>query len=535
MQVLLQHLIVLPVLLPLLIGAALISINERHHRLKFMLNLFSCLSLLAVSVLILYLADTGFWPDNVGVFFAANWIAPFGIVLMADRLSGLMLVLIAVIACCALIYSYSRWARLGVHFHSLLQFLLMGMCGSVLTADLFNLFVFFEVMLAASYGLLLHGYNVHRVRAGMQYIAVNLLASVFFLIGIALIYTAAGTLTYADIADNVAALSTENRRLFQTGVSVVAVAFLTKAAIWPLGFWLPATYAAAAPPVTALLVMLTKVGVYIVLRLYLLLFSAEAGLSVGFGGDWLFWGGILTMAFGASGLLASQEAGRMASYSAVISSGTLMAVIGYGQPALIGPGLYYLFSSTLAVAAFSLLIELNERIYKPEGSLKEMALEVLAVDEVKPAASGLLLQGAIAFLGLAFVGCAIIMAGLPPLSGFVAKFGLVHTLLNKDNLALVTVNSLFFTAMLFMAGLAAIVSLMRLGVRTFWTTQPAQPPKLCWTEAVPVSLLLLLCFVLTSAAGPVMQLLNRASQDLHQTKTYIQRVLPKQQPATGGE
>lgn len=532
MMVLSEQWVLLPVLLPLLAGGLLIVISEVKHHLKFVINLIALFLQLCVALLIFTQVESGNWLSHIGVFYAADWIAPYGIVLTADRLSALMLLLIALVAIAALLYSKSRWAKLGVHYHSLLQFLVMGMSGSVLTADLFNLFVFFEVMLAASYGLLLHGYNLRRVRAGMQYIAVNLVASVFFLIGIALIYTASGTLTYADIAQNVADLTDKDRMLFQVGVGVMAVAFLTKAAVWPLGFWLPGTYAAAAPPVTALLVVLTKTGVYIVLRLYLLWFSAAAGISVGFGGDLLFAAGVLTMAFGATGMLASQDAGRMASYSAVVSSGTLMAVIGYGQPALITPGLFYLLSSTLAVAAFALLIELNERMYKPDCTLRGLALESDAVDEVAESTTGRLVPASQAFLGIAFMCCALIMAGMPPMSGFIAKFGLVHTMLNQDNTSLSTYSSLIFSVMLFMAGLAAIVSLMRLGVRTFWTSHGSVPPKLRFTEALPIALLLSVCIGLTAAAAPVTDFLQRINADLHQPQKYIDRVIVKNE---GGE
>src|SRR5690606_34230392 len=120
-----------------------------------------------------WLAD-GSWPGGVQVYLAANWSAPFGIALVADRLSALMLVLTALLGLAALHYAQPRWSRIGVHFHSLFQFLLMGINGAFLTSDLFNLFVFFAVMLASSYGLVLHGYNVARLRASMQYIAVNL-------------------------------------------------------------------------------------------------------------------------------------------------------------------------------------------------------------------------------------------------------------------------------------------------------------------------------------------------------------------------
>ena len=275
----LQHLIIVPVLLPMLVGALLIPVNQNRHQLKFACSLASAVLLWLLSVALLRLADGGHWPDGIGVYLASNWAAPFGIALLVDRLAALMLVLTSTIALAVLVFSARRWDRVGVHFHSLFQFLLMGLNGAFLTHDLFNLFVFFEVMLAASYGLVLHGYNLRRIQAGMQYIAINLVASLLFLIGAALIYGAAGTLNIADLASRVAALGPEDAYLLRVGASVLALAFLTKGAMWPLGFWLPTTYAAASPPVGAMLVLMTKVGIYALLRVWLGEKPADAGLK----------------------------------------------------------------------------------------------------------------------------------------------------------------------------------------------------------------------------------------------------------------
>src|SRR5690554_5203399 len=190
----LSQLIVVPILLPLISGALLVLFNERHHQLKIAINLLSTLLLLVVAVALFYLTDSNYWPDGVGVYLAANWMAPFGIALVADRLASLMLLLTAIMGTGALLFSISRWARVGVHFNSLFQFLLMGLNGAFLTGDLFNLFVFFEVMLAASYGLLLHGYNIDRIRAIMQLVAIYMVSLLLFMIGDALIYVHTGIL-----------------------------------------------------------------------------------------------------------------------------------------------------------------------------------------------------------------------------------------------------------------------------------------------------------------------------------------------------
>ena len=528
-----QHLILLPVLLPLLCGALLIPLDEKRHRLKFLASLASVVGLLAVAILLLTMADGEHWPGGIGVYLAANWAAPFGIALVADRLAALMLLLTAVLALSALLYSMLRWSRVGVHFHSLFQFLLMGIDGAFLTHDLFNLFVFFEVMLAASYGLLLHGYNIARIRAGLQYIAINLAASLLFLIGVALIYATAGTLNMADLAGRIAGVGAADRVLLEAGVAILAIAFLVKGAMWPLGFWLPTAYAAASPPVAAMLVLMTKIGVYVILRLWLLVFSDDAGAAAGFGGDVLLWGGMATIAFGAAGLLASESPGRLAGYGAIVSSGTLLAVAGYGQPSLVTAGLFYLPSSTLAMAAFLLLIELVDRIRPPAAAIVALTREAFAIDDEPEQPVGVGIPATLAFLGLSFVACALVIAGLPPLSGFVAKFGLFHALLHPEPPgAGVSPAAWALIVLLVLAGLAAIVALLRFGVRTFWANGKVAPPRLLLTEVAPVSLLLLLCVGMTVQAGPIFGYLERTSEDLHRPATYVDRVLS--QPVVPG-
>ncbi len=522
-----QHLILLPVLLPMLCGALLILINEKRHDLKFAINMASVLALLGVAVVLLGLTNSGFWTDNIGVYLAGNWAAPFGISLVIDRLAALMLVLTAILSTAALLYSMQRWSRIGVHFHSMFQFLLMGINGAFLTHDLFNLFVFFEVMLAASYGLLLHGYNLNRLRAGMQFIAINLVASLLFLIGIALVYAATGTLNMADLAARVPAATTDELLLLKIGAAIMTIAFLVKSAMWPLGFWLPTTYAAASPPVAAMLVLMTKVGVYVILRLWLLIFGNDSAAD-GFGRDALFWGGMATLAFGAAGMLASDDYRRLAGYGSIVSSGTLLAVIGMGQPAMISAALFYLLSSTLAVAAFLLLIELIERSRNPVDAMLAVTIEAFEFEETPEQPVGVGIPGALAFLGLAFLTCALVIAGLPPLPGFIAKFGLIHTMLGAGGPdASIGSTSVLLMTLLLLAGLAATISLIRNGVRTFWASG-AVPARLHITEVVPISLLVLACLLLTVQAGPVMRYLHLTSADLHNPSLYVDRVLSEQ-------
>ncbi|MFA7503404.1 MAG: monovalent cation/H+ antiporter subunit D [Burkholderiaceae bacterium] len=521
-----HHLILLPVLLPLVCGAALIPLHMTRHRLKFAMSMGTLFVQTAVALVLLGLVDGEYWAGGIGVYLAANWAAPFGIALVADRLAVMMLLLGSIIGIAALLFSLGRWSRTGVHFHALFQFLLMGINGACLTHDLFNLFVFFEVMLAASYGLVLHGYNIARIRAGMQYIAINLVASLLFLIGLAMIYGTAGTLNMADLAGRVPGLGPDESELLKVGVVVLAIAFLTKSAMWPFGFWLPTTYSVASPPVAAMLVLMTKVGIYVVLRIWLLVFSKEAGTAAGFGYEVLFWGGIVTMCFGAIGMLASEAPGRMGGYGAIVSSGILLAVLGYGQSSLVAAGLFYLFSSTLAIAAFMLLIELVERVRTPGGALLAVTTEAFGIEDAPGEPVGIGIPGSLAFLGLGLAGCALVIAGLPPLSGFVGKFALFHALLQPGP-AEAEIGAMSWTlgALLLVSGLAATISLMRFGVRTLWAQGTITPPRLLVSEAAPITFLLLACVALTIAAGPVFAYLGRTSDTLHQPTGYVDRVL----------
>src|SRR6476660_3050351 len=303
--------------------------GEEHRNLNATINMISTLALIGISTALLQAADAA-PADLMGVYRIGNWPAPFAIVLVADRLSALMLLLTSLIAAAAVVFSIARWHRAGPHFHALFQFLLMGLNGAFLTGDLFNLFVFFELLLAASYGLALHGSGLARVSAGLHYIAVNLAASVLFLIGVSLIYSVTGTLNMADLAARIATVRPEDRALFEAGAGILGIAFLLKCGMWPLCFWLPTTYAAVTPPVACIFAMLTKVGAYIVLRLWPLLLGEEAGASAHFGGEWLLLGGLATIGFGTIGSLASQDMGRLAGFSLLVSSGTVLAAVSIG-------------------------------------------------------------------------------------------------------------------------------------------------------------------------------------------------------------
>jgi multicomponent K+:H+ antiporter subunit D len=534
-----DHLTIAPIVIPLLAGTLMILIGERRRGLNAALGLTSAIALLILAAMLLWMADSA---DNTAVrtYRLGNWPSLFAIVLVLDRLSALMLLLTSVLGVAALVFSLARWHRVGAHFHPLFQFQLMGLNGAFLTGDLFNLFVFFEVMLAASYGLALHGSGALRVRAGLHYIIINLTASLLFLIGVSVIYGIAGTLNMADLAERIPALAAEDRALVETGAAILGVALLIKTAMWPLGFWLPTTYAAASAPAAAILSILSKVGIYAVLRLWLLLFGDAAGASAGFGGFWLLIGGLLTIAFGSVALLATQNTARLAGATVLVSSGTLLAAIGAGQVAVTGGALFYLVSSVLAIASFFLLIELIER-----G--RDLGADVLAVtreafgegddeDLDEGEEVGVAIPATTAILGMSFMGCALVLSGLPPLSGFLAKFAILAPLFGQSVSSL-SATAWALLAALVVSGMATIIAMTRAGIDAFWVSSDGTVPRVRLTEIGPVVGLLALGVALAVKPAPVLQYMQATAQSLHAPQDYVRGVLPGRElppPTAGG-
>jgi multicomponent K+:H+ antiporter subunit D len=405
----------------------------------------------------------------------------------------------------------------------------MGLNGAFLTGDLFNLFVFFEVMLAASYGLLLHGSGPLRVKAGMHYIAVNLAAALLFLIGVSLIYGTAGTLNMADLAARIPTIEPDRRMLMEAGAAVLGVAFLVKAGMWPLCFWLPSAYSVAAAPVAAIFSLMSKVGIYIILRLTMLLFSD--GPSAGFGSGLLLYGGMATLAFGIIGVLASQALARIGAYSVIVSSGTLLAVIGLDDSAATSGALLYLLSSTLTLGAFFLLVELVERCQGAGAGVLAVTMEAYgdADDEEPEELDGVTMPGTLAMLGICFAACTILLAGLPPLSGFVAKLGILSAVIGTGSIGVPpTGPALAVAALIILAGLSTLIALTRAGIRTFWSSIEVTVPRVLVVEVVPILLLLAMLAALTVKAGPALAFMEAAVSSASRPAAYLDRVMEEE-------
>jgi len=538
-----NQLIVAPILLPLVTAAIMLLLGEKHRRIKAHLNLMSSIIGLAIALTLLNWVRSQGQAESIGVYLPGNWSAPFGIVLVVDHLSALMLSLTGVIGVSALLFARARWDGAGASFHALFQIQLMGLYGAFLTADLFNLFVFFEVLLAASYGLLLHGSGRARVKAGLHYIAINLFASSLFLVGAAMLYGVTGTLNMADLALKIPLVPEADRGLLHAGAAILAMAFLAKAGIWPLNFWLVPAYSSASAPVAALFAIMTKVGLYAVLRLWTLLFSGQAGASAHFGGEWLVYGGLATLAVAAVSILAAQRLERMAALSILVSAGTLMAAIGFGQPILTGSALFYLVSSTLALCALFLLAELiersrsaNETPLDDDEGLSPPLLESLHppkginLDDQQKAVIGQIIPWTMAFLGLSFIACALLIIGMPPLSGFIGKLSLISALFNPLGLSVAPEQPLSaagwcLVALLVLSGMASLIAFGRVGIQRFWKPEERPSPLLRRYECLPIAILLGLCLFLSVRAEPLLRYTQDTAASLQAPQAYIEAVM----------
>lgn len=528
----LGHIIILPIVLPLFVGAVMLLFRDQHKVAKAIATGVTMAALIVVSVALLFLTGAGAEDGWLGVYLLGNWSPIFGIVLVADRTAAVMLTLTSVLGAAAMTFASARWNGAGPHFHSLFLFLIVGVNGAFLTGDLFNLFVFFEIMLAASYGLLLHASTVAKVRSGLQYIAINLVASFVFLIGVSLIYGVTGTLNMAELAMRAPQIADADRMLFEVGAAVLGTAFLIKAGMWPLCFWLPSAYSAAVSPVAAIFAILSKVGIYIVWRMSLLIFGLETGPSAGLAQNWLLIGGLATLIFGSVGVLASQSLARLTAYAVIVSSGTMLVSIGIGGVEVAAGAFYYMVGSTLALAALFMLVELIERGRMAGADVLAVTMEAFGFEDEDALPDeeevGIPIPGKLALLGISFIACALLIAGMPPFSGFIAKFailtGIIGVHAGSTGVGIAGADWAA-VALLIISGLAVLIAMLRGGINTFWATREDMTPTIGVVEIVPITMLIGACLALTIFAGPAMGYFEAAAAELHNPVAYVDGVI----------
>jgi multicomponent K+:H+ antiporter subunit D len=384
----------------------------------------------------------------------------------------------------------------------------MGLNGAFVTGDIFNLFVFFEVLLIASYVLMMHGLGRERLKAGTHYVVLNLAASALFLIGVALIYALTGTLNLADLALRVPLVTGPEAGVLQAAALILLVVFGFKAALMPLAMWLPATYAASSAPVAALFAIMTKVGVYAIVRVHGVVFGADAGASALTVQPWLLPLALTTSVVGVLGALAAHTLPRLIAWLTVASVGTILAAIGLFEPAAWSAAFFYMANSTLVIAGLFLLAEL---VAAQRGPMADR------LEPCSPVAQP-------ALLGLMLLLAAASTAGLPPLPGFIGKLMLLQAASGHAWAVAV------WTVVLGV-GFLTLIGLARAGSILFWHVRPEVPGGTSGASAplLGATLSLLSMSVLMSAfAAPIQRYTAAAAAQLADRAAYARAVLPEQ-------
>jgi multicomponent K+:H+ antiporter subunit D len=490
-----SHWIIAPVVLPALMAALMVLALRGHLALQRIASLAAIVALNAIAVALLWSA-TVHGPE---AYFLGDWPAPFGIVLVLDRLSALMVALLSALALITALYAIgSGWDAKGAHFHPLLHFLLMGVGGAFLTGDAFNLFVFFEVLLIASYGLMIHGGGEARTRAGIQYIAFNLVGSSLFLFALALLYGVTGTLNMADLAAKLPNLPAGDAALLRVAAVMLILVFAIKGALVPLQFWLPGTYANAPGVVAALFAIMTKVGAYATLRFTTLVFPIDLPATGTLIPAFLLPAAMVTLAIGALGILGATTLPRLAAFAGIASMGTAFLAIAQMTPQATSAALYYILHSTLATALIFLVTDL---VLRRRAHLR--------LDAPAPVAQ----SGLVASL---FLAAAVALAGMPPLSGFLGKLLILDAWRDQ---AFAIWPAVLVSSFLMLLGLARAGSL--LFWKPFGTGSAAEPAPDEPLALVATFGLLAAIVALTLAAGPITGWLDATAEALHDPSGYI--------------
>jgi multicomponent Na+:H+ antiporter subunit D len=501
-----SDLVTLPLLVPL-IGAALSLVAWGRHRFQVAAAVAGSGGLLVSAVaLLLEVERTG--PL---VAFLGSWPAPFGIVLVADLFSAIMVLLAAIIGFVIVLYSITGIDRRLEDFgyYPLVLILLLGVCGAFLTGDLFNLYVWFEVMLIASFVLLSLGGDRPRIEGGLKYVALNLLSSILFLSGVGIVYGLAGSLNMADLSLRFDDLA--NPALLTTVSMLFLVAFGIKAAIFPLFFWLPASYHTPPAAVSALFAgLLTKVGVYALIRVFTLLFDDDPGYTHTI---ILVLAG-LTMIAGVLGAVAEREFRRILSFHIVSQIGYMIMGLGLFTTAALAAAVFYISHHILVKAALFLVSGAAARF---GGTYQIDGLGGLAARSLP--------------LAVLFAVPALSLAGLPPFSGFFAKLALIQAGFEIEQYLIV--------AIAIAVSFLTLMSMLKIWSEAFWKPVPEAlagqgEPGRHGGLLAPIAILAVLSIAVGFGAEPVFELSTRAAEQLMQPSVYIEAVLgPGALPAAG--
>jgi len=486
--------VVLPLLIPLLTGIVLIFVANRAAQRA--LSAVGALSNVVAAAALVGQVSTG----GIQTLHLGGWAPPYGIVFVADMFAALLVLTTTVIAACCLAYAFRSVgeAKEKHHFYPFAQFLLVGVVGSFLTGDIFNLFVCFEVMLISSYALITLGGSKRQLRESLKYILINIVSSALFVATLAYLYSALGTLNMAHIAVRVAEAGPAG--VLNVVAVLLLVVFALKAGLF-LFFWLPGSYSAPPAVVAALFGgLLTKVGVYAIVRTFTLMFTQDPGFTL----EVVAWMSGATMALGALGAAAYRDVPRILIYNIVVAVGFVCFGLSTATEAGYEGVVFYLVHDMIAKALIFLL-----------GG----ALIALAGTEKLDGMGGWI-EKAPALGWMTFV-CGLAIVGVPPLSGFVGKLLIVQGGLDSGRYAL--------TAIGLGSSLVVLYSMMKLFMGAFWGEPKAAPSA---GNAVPLgallapsAVLLALLALLGVGAGWASEYAATAAAVLQTPELYINAVL----------
>lgn len=492
-------LIILPLLIPVTTAVVALLLRKSVAAQRAVGVIGSAAHLVASVLLLMEVTRRGILATSFG-----NWEIPFGITFVVDHLSAIMLVISGVINLAVIVYSLADVdeGRLRFGFHPFYQIMMMGVSGSFLTGDIFNLFVWFEVMLMASFALIVLGNGKEQLKGGIKYVALNLVSSVFFLIGIAMLFGLTGTLNFAELAETIPTLE-------QTGVVTAismffVVAFGIKAAVFPLFFWLPDSY--HTPPVTVSAVfagLLTKVGVYAFIRVFTLLFVGD----IGYTHEILLWISALTMITGVLGAAAQMEFRRVLSFHIISQIGYMILGLALFSPLAILGSVFYIVHHII-VKTNLFLVSGVARHYGGTMELEGLG----GLYRHKP------------YVAALFLIPAFSLAGFPPLSGFWAKVILVRAGFEAGEYLVI--------AIALVVGLLTLFSMSKIWMYAFLKKQPdtapvrvENRPRAPFALIAPIVALALVTLTISFFAYPFYDIAAAAAAELMDPSIYITSVL----------
>ncbi len=493
-----SNLLIIPIALPLLAGTLCLA-SWRSERWQKRISLIASVCYLFAGLTILFKT----LAEGHLVLQLGNWPAPFGISMVADVLSAIMIVLTGIVFVAGASYSMASIPQQHVHFgyFPLLHFLIVGVSGAFLTGDIFNLFVWFEVMLLSSFGLLTLGGERAQMEGAIKYVTINLFSSAIFLTAIGLLYGTVGSLNMADIAVKLAGADHPGV------VNVLALLFMAsfgiKAGAFPLFFWLPASYHTPLVAVSAVFAgLLTKVGVYALYRVFSLIFVGD----VAFTHQILLWLGIFTMVTGVFGAAAQFEFRRILSFHIISQIGYMIIAIALFTPLALVGGVFYIIHHILVKTNLFLISGLT---YQLAGThdIKEMG----GVYRYRP------------WLAVCFLISALSLAGLPPLSGFFAKFVIIK--------AGVEASSWWATGFALLVGLLTLYSMIKIWSEVFWKSPPnddktaLKEKSISLWMTIPVATLALLTVSIGIFGERLISIAEISAQQLLNPQSYIDAVL----------